>query len=278
MTYFGFLARFLLIPIAIMILLLLWDRRQGRQLPAQLQSWPPVAVIAGLIVVAVLYTTPWDNYLVATSVWWYDPELVTGLTIGWVPIEEYTFFVLQTILSGLWVWWLAKRLHFRSHFVQRPFWRWTLSGIIVVGWFISTVFLVSGYEPATYMTLILSWALIPILIQISFGADILIHYSKLVLWGIVPMTLYLAVADAIAISAGTWTISPDQTFGIYLGGVLPLEEFVFFLVTNILVVLGMTLVLSRFSHERVAGWPPAISRWLPSTPDPEWETAGISQR
>ena len=51
--------------------------------------------------VAVLYTTPWDNYLVATGVWWYDPHLVAGLVLGWVPIEEYTFFILQTLAMGL---------------------------------------------------------------------------------------------------------------------------------------------------------------------------------
>ena len=55
-----------------------------------------------LVLIAVAYTTPWDNYLVATNVWWYDESLVTGLKLGWVPIEEYTFFVLQTLMTGLW--------------------------------------------------------------------------------------------------------------------------------------------------------------------------------
>ena len=62
------------------------------------------------IIAAVVWTTPWDNYLVATGVWYYNPDLVTGVTLGWVPIEEYTFFILQTLLTGLWVLWLARHL------------------------------------------------------------------------------------------------------------------------------------------------------------------------
>ncbi len=254
MTYFGFLARFLVVPILILVGLHWWDKRRGITLPPRLQTWPPTAVILGLVIVAVIYTTPWDNYLVATAVWWYDPNLVTGYTIGWVPIEEYTFFVLQTIASGLWVWWIAKRLTLTEPFVPRPRLRWGVSGVTAVVWLISTITLLSGYEPATYLTLILSWALIPFLVQFIFGADILWLYRRLLLWGIVPPTLYLAAADAIAIEAGTWTISPSQTFNLLLGGILPIEEFTFFLVTNMLVGLGMTLVLAVESHERIMDW------------------------
>ena len=31
--------------------------------------------------IAVVYTTHWDNYLVATRVWWYDPALVSGIGV-----------------------------------------------------------------------------------------------------------------------------------------------------------------------------------------------------
>ena len=61
------------------------------------------------ILLALIYTTPWDNYLVATGVWYYNPQLVTGIVFGYVPIEEYTFFVLETLFAGLWWWFLARR-------------------------------------------------------------------------------------------------------------------------------------------------------------------------
>lgn len=250
MTYFGFLARFLLIPLLIMGGLHVWDARRGVGVPAPFRTWKAWQVIAGHVVVAMVYTTPWDNYLVATAVWWYNPALVTGITIGWVPIEEYTFFVLQTILTGLWVVWLMPRLRYPAQFVPRPLVRGVSSAVLGLIWLISTIVLFSGYTPANYLTLILSWALIPVLVQTIFGGDILWHYGKLLLWGIVPTTLYLGAADALAIHAGTWVISPEQTLGFLIGGILPLEEFLFFLFTNVLVTLGVTLVMARESHSR----------------------------
>ena len=81
------------------------------------------------------------------------------------------------------------------------------------------------------------------------------RYRGLILLTLVPTTLYLGATDAVAIGAGTWTIDPAQSLEIYLGGVLPLEEFTFFLVTNTLIAFGMTLVLARESQERT---PPGV--------------------
>ena len=41
---------------------------------------------------------------------------------------------------------------------------------------------------------------------------------------------------------GVWTINPMKSLGILLGGVLSIEEFVFFLLTNAMVVFGFVLV------------------------------------
>ena len=64
-----------------------------------------------LILVAVVYTTPWDNYLVASRVWYYDPRLVLNAILGYVPLEEYLFFILQTLLAGLFAVWLWRRFY-----------------------------------------------------------------------------------------------------------------------------------------------------------------------
>jgi lycopene cyclase domain-containing protein len=266
MTYWGFLALFLGIPLLLLLALTWWDKHQGRTLPGHLQGAPARWVILAHIVVAVLYTTPWDNYLVATGVWWYDPNLVIGLTIGWVPIEEYTFFVLQTLVMGLWVVWLAKRI---GEPIVYPF---TLSplhlvtrklaaALVGVLWFASAMVLLSGWSPGVYLTLILSWALIPVLIQMALGADILWRYRRLVGWALLPATLYLCVVDTLAIGSGTWTIDPAQTTGLMLG-VLPIEEAIFFLMTNVLIVFGMVLVLARESQQRA---PAILLKLLPGS-------------
>jgi len=259
MTYFRFLQIFLGIPL---ILFGFWAFYQSKStkktLPAAFSTWNSLYVVLSLILVAVIWTTPWDNYLVATSVWWYDPSLVTGWVIGYVPVEEYTFFILQTSLTSLVTICLLKQWPNAlapSNFKPNPaLVRW---GTLIIGgfWIVSTIILLSGYSPTIYLTLILSWALIPIMLQTAFGADILWHYRRLLFWAIVPITLYLAAADTVAILAGTWTISDKKTLGILLGSILPIEEFTFFLITNVLVVFGITLLLARQSHERAAQFP-----------------------
>jgi lycopene cyclase domain-containing protein len=207
----------------------------------------------GHIIVALVYTTPWDNYLVATGVWWYNPTLVTGLTIGWVPIEEYTFFILQPLLTSLWLLWLARRLPFDNQPMShlRPA-RWgALAGLGLL-WLGMTAILAFNWTPGTYLALILVWALPPVMLQLGFGLDTLWRYRRLVGLTLASTTLYLSLADTLAIGAGTWTIDPAQSLQIYLGGVLPVEELIFFFMTNVLLVFGVVLVLAVESQSRVS--------------------------
>jgi lycopene cyclase domain-containing protein len=227
------------------------DDRQGRRIPRSLTGWKPWAAIALHVVVAVVYTTPWDNYLVANGVWYYDPALVTGLVLGWVPVEEYAFFVLQTVLAGLWMLFLAKRLQFQQPPIPlRPAWRWAPGATLGVLWVISLGILVKGGVRGTYLGLELSWALPPIILQLGFGGDILRRYARLVLGSLVPLVVYLSLADALAIVSGTWTISPEQSLNVFIGS-LPVEEILFFLLTNTLVIFGITLLLSLEGQGRL---------------------------
>jgi lycopene cyclase domain-containing protein len=259
MTYFGFLFWFLIIPILLLLVLTIADRRRGRLLPPALSGWSAGVAIGLHMVIALLYTTLWDNYLVANNVWWYDPALVTGLTIGYVPIEEYTFFILQPVLAGLWLLFLMRRLPLAPAIRSRPSLRWISVAALGLLWIPSLFILLAGWSPGTYMALILIWALPPIALQFAFGADILWRHRRLVALAIIPTTLFLSVADALAIGLwGIWTIDPAQSFNIFLGGVLPIEEFTFFLLTNTLLVFGVTLVLAQESHDRFA----QIRTWL----------------
>ncbi len=203
---------------------------------------------------AVVYTTPWDNYLVATGVWYYDTDLVTGIVLGYVPIEEYTFFVVQSILAGLWIAFLMRRMRFDgplaplNNAVARCAGRccWACCGSI------SVAVLLSGWQPGVYLSILLAWALPPIMLQFGFGGDILRRYGRLVLLSIGGLTLYLSVADFLAIGSGTWEINPAQSLHWLILGVLPIEEVIFFFITNTLVTLGIVLILALESHERFA--------------------------
>ena len=164
MTYFGFLLRFLFIPILIFLAITYWDERRGRQAPGFLNSRAVWTAIFAHVLVAVIYTTPWDNYLVATGVWYYNPDLVTGIVIGYVPIEEYTFFVVETILSGLWWWFLARRLSPpKTEFKPNRQIVRVSTAVLVSVWAIFTYLFFFGDVKWTYLGITLFWALPAIL-------------------------------------------------------------------------------------------------------------------
>lgn len=58
-------------------------------------------------VIAFVFTTPWDNWAVAQGYWDFDWDRVTPVELTafdrvWrLPLEEYAFFVIETIIVGL---------------------------------------------------------------------------------------------------------------------------------------------------------------------------------
>jgi lycopene cyclase domain-containing protein len=262
MTYFGFLLRFLLIPISVFLAITYWDNKRNKHI-AQFNNGRAVWVAIGIhVLLAVLYTTPWDNYLVATKVWYYNLSLVTGFVIGYVPIEEYTFFVVETILAGLWWSFLARRLSPpKNEFKPNKNLVYVSTSVLVSLWLIFTYLFFSNNQALTYLSIILFWALPAILPQLLFGADILWHYRKLVFWAIVVPGTYLSLMDIVALKETTWSISASQTTGILFFGILPLEEVVFFFITNIMLTFGITLLLANVSRERFVEIRKQVRAW-----------------
>ena len=243
MTYFGFLFRFLVIPILILLFINLKDRQDSLYTGSNMKASHGILIHVFL---AVVYTTPWDNYLVASGVWYYKHELVSGILLGYVPIEEYVFFVLDTILAGLWWWFLSRRLSQPGEFKASRTNRVASFLLLIAIWAICILMFFSRAKSVTYMSIILVWALPAILIQFLFGADILWQHRKLLVLTVLPVSLYLSMIDALAISAGIWTIDPAQSTNVMFGP-LPIEEAVFFLITSALISFGVTLVAGKES-------------------------------
>lgn len=262
MTYFGFLLRFLVPPILVFLIIAYWDYRRNKQIHGFRDGGRVWIGIALHVLLAVVYTTPWDNYLVATGVWYYNPDLVTGILLGYVPIEEYTFFVLETILAGLWWWFLARRLStFAKTFRPNSLLVYLSTCALALLWVLFTYVVFFGSHTWTYLSIIFFWALPPIILQVLFGADILWHYRKLIFWGVIVPGIYLSWIDIVALNDTTWSISTSQTTGILFFGILPLEEVVFFFITNVLITFGMTLLLVNVSQERFAEIQDRIQAW-----------------
>ncbi|NBC18159.1 MAG: lycopene cyclase domain-containing protein [Bacteroidetes bacterium] len=228
MTYFQFHLAFTL-PFVAILAVCAW--RQGAL------TWRRGAYLALIAVIALVYTTPWDNLLVWKGVWGYSPGRVMA-TIGYVPIEEYLFFLVQPMLTGLWLFWFCRDRRARA--------AWERSGPIRIGGALLFA-LVTGAgvamlfsEQTLYMGLILAWAGPILLFQWAYGGHYLWTQASDYLLAVGGPTLYLWGADRIAIELGIWNISEQFTTGFHLLG-LPIEEAVFFLVTNMMVVQGLLL-------------------------------------
>ncbi|MGQ9768094.1 MAG: lycopene cyclase domain-containing protein [Anaerolineae bacterium] len=249
MTYFGVLLSYIVPALAVLLILVprdVWSWLAGR---SQRVDWAPYRLALVHVGLALVYTTPWDNYLVATGVWRYDPHLVAGIVLGWVPLEEYLFFVLQTLLTALWTVALIRTALLQTEVVARSALRRAAAVIVVAIWMEAAALTLVGWAAGTYLTLILVWALVPLFIQMAFGADILFAYGRRLLPAIAAPTFYLWAVDALAIGSGTWTLDPGQTTGLTIG-ILPIEEMLFFLMTNLIIAFGMTLMLAPESQRR----------------------------
>lgn len=265
MTYGEYLVIFLATPMVVLTALLLLDRARW----AWWHGWAPVVALITLLVVATVYTTPWDNHLVATHVWSYNSALINGGVVGVIPIEEFIFFPTQTLLLGLWFLWLSPRL--RNWATTTPddageTWNAmtvrmgaSLGGVAL--WLVGVGLLISGWRPGTYLGWELAWALPPIVLQLLIGGDILWRRKVAVGALLLPAVLYLCATDALAIVVGIWTIDPQQSVGVKIGWTLPLEEVVFFSLTSILVIFALTLAVAPEIRARLRFWRQSGSAW-----------------
>lgn len=246
MTYLQF--HFVFILPVIFLLALVYRRTVAAAMKSYSLKW--MFAVAGI---ALIYTTAWDNYLVYRGVWGYGPERVMA-TIGYVPIEEYMFFLLQPLLTGLFFYILVLRR-------QESFTAGPSNMPRIVGALIYLLLAIAGifhfaHDSGLYMGLILVWALPVLAGQWAYAGNWIWAERKLWFWSTIIPTIYLWIADRVALELGIWYIAEEYTTGWHLFG-LPIEEATFFLVTNLLVTQGLFLFLhigdpARKSAEPVA--------------------------
>jgi lycopene cyclase domain-containing protein len=245
LSYATFLLIFILPPVLILALL----QKRGPLLPF---GHGPARAISATCLVALAYTTPWDNYLVYRGVWGYGSGQILG-TIGYVPVEEYAFMILQPVMTGLFLCILLgtrkRELYAGGRDSQR-----VRRGVAAVYGALTVVgagLLASGWERGLYLGLILAWAGPVLLGMWVYAAGVYLRVRiPFVLASTIP-TLYLWVTDRFAIANGAWEISDRYTVGLSPLG-LPVEEAIFFLLTNLLVVQGVLLFMNG-PVERPAG-------------------------
>ncbi|KAM0271675.1 hypothetical protein ACHAQH_008985 [Verticillium albo-atrum] len=204
------------------------------------------AKLGFIVTVAVIATIPWDSYLIRTNIWNYPPDAVLGYSLFDIPAEELFFFVIQTYITAqLYILFNKPVLH--AQYLNAP---WTVPAGIRSAKVIGQIFLaasiaygfylISGSAEGTYLGLILVWAAPFALLTWSITAHFILSlpWTSSLLPIAVP-TIYLWVVDELALRRGTWAIQSGTKLGVRLFGHLEIEEAVFFLVTNVLVVFGL---------------------------------------
>ncbi|KAF2010736.1 Lycopene beta-cyclase [Aaosphaeria arxii CBS 175.79] len=202
--------------------------------------------IVFLITIAVVSTIPWDSYLIRTRIWSYPSHVIIGPKLFDIPIEEVFFFIIQTYNTSLFYLILSKPtfqpiyLRVERHGSDRlwPWYKligqWSFISIIALGWS-----LVKGGVEGTYTGLILIWAVPFLLLLWSLAYQFILGLPlSNTLVPIAIPTLYLWIIDTLALKRGTWVINTGTKVGLHLWDGLEIEEALFFLVTNTLIIFG----------------------------------------
>lgn len=236
LTYVEFLSAFLAVPLLALAMGVARQTDDFRRV---------LAGVAALVCIAVGYTAPWDSYLIGRGVWSYG-EGVVAVRFARVPLGEWLFFVLQTAMTGLWYHLLAPHLEsgIDPELPGRDVpGRTDARAIGTAVWLVIAALgavLLTISARTYYLGMILVWAAPVVAFLWAVGGPVIWRYRRLAAIAVAVPSVYLWVADRFAIESGLWMISADYSTGIVLLG-LPVEEAVFFLLTNVLVVQGLLL-------------------------------------
>ncbi|KAH7251170.1 Squalene/phytoene synthase-domain-containing protein [Fusarium tricinctum] len=193
-----------------------------------------------MITTAVVSTIPWDSYLIRNRIWTYPPGVVIGLTAWDIPAEELFFFVIQTLNTSLLYMLLSKPTFHPIYLGKKTTWGKIAGQVLFASAIIFGAVSVSHGGEGMYLGLILIWAC-PFLLflwTISYQFIVNLPWTNTALPIALP-TLYLWVVDTFALRRGTWSISSGTKYGFVLWDGLDIEEAVFFLLTNTLIVFGL---------------------------------------
>ncbi len=206
--------------------------------------------LGAVLAIVMVFTIPWDNYAAACGIWGF-PTGKYALRIGYLPVEEYLFFVLQTLVVVL----LTARLHpvlsnepslhdlrlDRSGFVVSA--AIALCAIVLVGVLWGRRF---GRDTRWhYAWHLLYWFGAVLVFQWVLAWPLYLDRLSLLAVVTIAAGTYYSLADFVAIRAGVWTFDDRQVSGLRLGGKMPWEEAAFFYLTSLIVSQSYLLFLPQ---------------------------------
>ena len=200
-----------------------------------------------VLLAVMVFTAPWDNLAAKWGIWGFPREKYT-LRIGYLPIEEYAFFVLQS---------LNVMLAIRALLFYFPSW---ITGAEAVVGDVTLILLAASVFPLVLVALQLrrwrrhagprvnyvlhlAWFLPVIYLQWVLAPPLFLAHAGLLALVTCAFGIYYTLADLIAVRGGTWHFDAAQITGAKLAGILPWEEVAFFFLTSLLVAQSYLLLL-----------------------------------
>jgi lycopene cyclase domain-containing protein len=202
----------------------------------------------GLVLLAVMiFTTPWDNLAAKWGIWGFPREKYT-MRIGYLPVEEYAFFLLQSANVMLAVRALFYFFQNWQTGQEAEIGRATLLCLAasVIPWAfvaMNLLWLRRKAGPRVNYAIHLAWFLPVIYAQWVLAPPLFLGHTGLLALVTTAFGVYYTLADLAAVRAGTWFFDEKQITGAKLGGILPWEEIAFFFLTSLLVAQSYLLLL-----------------------------------
>jgi putative membrane protein len=203
---------------------------------------------AGLVLLAVLvFTAPWDNLAAKWGIWGFPREKYS-LRLGYLPVEEYAFFILQSV---------NVMLAIRALFHYVPNWQngqgvriergsLVCLAVSIVPWLLILFqlwWLRRRGGPCVNYAVHLTWFLPIIYAQWVLAPYLFLGHAGMLLVVTLGFGSYYTLADYVAVRSGTWFFDEKQITGLKFAGLLPWEEIVFFFLTSLLVAQSYLLLL-----------------------------------
>ncbi|KAL9588546.1 MAG: hypothetical protein Q9203_002653 [Teloschistes exilis] len=225
--------------------------------------------------IAVVSTIPWDSYLIHRRIWTYPADVIVGPTLLHIPAEEVFFFIIQTYNTSL-LYIFASKATFHPIYLRgekllhdgRRLRKWRNAGVGILGAAILLgAWLIRDNGRGVYLGLIIVWAGPFILMLWSLAYQLILNLPlSNTLLPIVAPTLYLWIVDTLALRRGTWVIESETKIGWHLWPGLDIEEAIFFLLTNILIVFGLVAFDNALA---ILNTFPTLFSCVPSLPTPD---------
>lgn len=198
-----------------------------------------------VLVIVMIFTTPWDNFAAKWGIWGFPRNRVLGW-VGYLPIEEYLFFLLQSMNVMLLTRWLLLEFGWRTN-IESGFADMSPMAVIDILIIWAAAWLLVWLRPpkpaSHYAVHLLFWFLPVICLLWAVAPDVMASHEGLLFLIFIVMGTYYTLADVVAVKEGTWHFDEKQITGHKLGGILPWEEAAFFYLTSLLVAQSYLILL-----------------------------------